>query len=239
MAAGSWGCGSDDREAWVRPTHMGAWEKEQLGWLSHIEEVAPALIQEVTLTPVISSEHVLKIPLEDGVPTDTNEYLLLEYRTQEGFDEDIPGSGVLIYHVDPTMPNNQLLWHEPNWYKVALLEADGNFSLQRNSAGGGNRGEPGDAWGVGGFGPLSHSTTPSSRLNSGDRSLVTIYDISVNDGVATITLSNSVVADATLLSGFLGTSATPLTAEQESYLDTYGNGNGQYDVGDLRAYLKR
>jgi len=239
MAAGSWGCGTENREAWVRPTHMGAWEKTQLGWLSDIEEVEPALIQEITLTPVISSEHVLKIPLEDGVPADTNEYLLIEYRAQEGFDEDIPASGVLVYHVDPTMPNNQLLWHEPNWYQVELLEADGNFSLQRNFAGGGNRGEAGDAWGVGGNGPLAHSTIPSSNLNSGAATSVIIHDISVQDGVATITISTAAVAHASLLTAFLGTSTTPLTAEEEGFLDTYGNNNGQYDVGDLRAYLKR
>ena len=92
MAAGAWGCGADDRVNWVRPTHMGAWEKSQLGWLSEIEEVGSALIQEYTLTPVLSSEHVLKIPLEAGELADTNEYLLLEYRVKDGFDVDIPAS---------------------------------------------------------------------------------------------------------------------------------------------------
>ncbi len=239
MAAGAWGCGTDDRDAWLRPTHMGAWEKEQLGWLTQIEQVEPVLIQELTISPVLESEHVLKLMLEDGAQSDTNEYLLIEYRTQEGFDVDIPAAGVLIYHVDPTMPNNQLLRHEPNWYKVALLEADGNGTLQRNFAEGGNRGEPGDAWGASGTGQLSYSTTPSSRLNSGAASPVTIYEITVAGGAASITLSTTRVADATLMHAFLGTTATPLTAEEEDYLDSYGNNNGQYDVGDLRAYLRR
>jgi M6 family metalloprotease-like protein len=239
MAAGSWGCGTENREAWVRPTHMGAWEKEWLGWLTEVEEVEPTLIQEYTLTPVISSEHVLKILLEDGVQADTNEYLLVEYRTQDGFDEDIPASGVLIYHVDPTMPHNQLLWHEPQWYKVSLLEADGNNTLQRNFAGGGNRGEAGDAWGVTESGRIAYSTVPSSRLNSGAVSPVTVHAITVAGGEAHITLSTAVVADASLVHAFLGTTATPLSTEEEEYLDAYGNDNGQYDVGDLRAYLRR
>jgi hypothetical protein len=38
---------------------------------------------------------------------------------------------------------------------------------------------------------------------------------------------------------FLATGAVPLTADERQYLDRFGNGNGQYDVGDLRAYLKR
>jgi immune inhibitor A len=239
MAAGSWGCGADDRVSWVRPTHMGAWEKIQLGWLSEVEEVQPAIIREYTLTPVLSSEHVLRVPLEDGDLADTNEYLLLEYRVKDGFDADIPASGVLIYHVDPTMPNNQLLWHEPHWYKVSLLEADGNSSLQRNFAGGGNRGEAGDVWGASGSGPISYSTTPSSRLNSGAASPVTIHEIILVNGEAHITMSTAVVANASLVNVFLGTTATPLSTQEQEYLDAYGNNNGQYDVGDLRAYLRR
>ena len=158
---------------------------------------------------------------------------------KEGFDQDLPSSGVLVYHVDPTKTHNQLLWSEPNWYMVSLLEADGNSSLQRNFAGGGNRGEAGDAWGVSGPGALSYSTTPSTRLNSGAASPVTIYEITIVDGEAHITLSTARVADASLVHTFLGTTAPPLTAEEEEYLDAYGNNNGQYDVVDLRAYLRR
>ncbi len=239
MAAGAWGCGTENREGWVRPTHMGAWEKDRLGWLTEVVEVEPALIQEFTLTPIQSSERALKVPLEHGVVTDSNEYLLIEYRTQEGFDEDIPASGVLVYHVDPTMWGNQLLRNEPNWYKVALLEADGNGTLQRNFAGGGNRGEPGDAWGVNGPGQLSYSTIPSTRLNSGAASTVTIHEIAIVDGEAHITLSTAAVAASSLTYSFFSGQGVPLTAEEEEYLDSYGNNNGQYDVGDLRAYLKR
>jgi hypothetical protein len=68
---------------------------------------------------------------------------------------------------------------------------------------------------------------------------VTIYDISLDGGRAQVTLSTSVVATASLLQSLLGSSATPLTAQEREYLDSHGNGNGQYDVGDLRAYMKR
>lgn len=239
MAAGAWGCGSDDRVAWVRPTHMGAWEKEQLGWLSEIEEVGTVLLREFSLAPVISSEHVLKIPLETGELPDTNEYLLMEYRAKQGFDSDLPSSGVLIYHVDPTVPHNQLLWNNPKWYRVALLEADSNSSLQRSFREGGNRGEAGDAWGALGPGSLSSSTNPSSRLNSSSTSPVTIHEIRLSGGEAYITVSSTVVAASSLTQAFLGSSDTPLTDAEEQYLDSIGNDNGRYDVGDLRAYLGR
>ena len=239
MAAGSWGCGTSDREAWVRPTHMGAWEKTQLGWLSELEEAQPALLRQYTLTPVLSSEQALKIPLEAGEQADTNEYLLIEYRVKEGFDQDLPASGVLVYHVDPTKTHNQLLWSEPQWYMVSLLEADGNSSLQRSFQEGGNRGEAGDAWGVVAPGRISSSTIPSTRLNSGDESPVTIHEISIVEGVASITVSSRIITTANLLQTFFTDLATPLTSEEEEYLDAFGNNNGQYDVGDLRAYLRR
>jgi hypothetical protein len=37
---------------------------------------------------------------------------------------------------------------------------------------------------------------------------------------------------------FLGIGAT-LTPRERDYLDRYGNDNGQFDVGDLRAFVQR
>ncbi|MFC1661977.1 M6 family metalloprotease domain-containing protein [Gemmatimonadota bacterium] len=239
MAAGSWGCGTSNRVAWVRPTHLGAWEKERLGWLSGIEEVGIGLDHVFTLEPVRASEQVLKIPLQRDVPADSAEYLLIEYRTREGFDADIPASGVLVYHVSPRIGGNQPCDTCPQVYRVGLLEADGNNSLRLNFLQGGNRGEPGDAWGVSGPGRLTNSTHPSTRLNSGAPSAVTIYEVSVDGGAAHLTLSSGIVATSRLVQSFLGTSAVPLTSQEEEYLDSHGNWNGQYDVGDLRAYLRR
>ena len=54
-----------------------------------------------------------------------------------------------------------------------------------------------------------------------------------------MTLSTRAVPDASLLQEFLGDLSTPLTSQERAYLDGQGNQNGQYDVGDLRAYIKR
>ena len=107
MAAGAWGCGTEHREEWLRPTHPGAWEKQQLGWLAQVEEVGEGLELEFTLDPVLTSERVLKVPLERGDLADTNEYLLAEYRTKQGFDLDLPASGVLVTHIDTQIRGNQ------------------------------------------------------------------------------------------------------------------------------------
>ena len=122
---------------------------------------------------------------------------------------------------------------------MALLEADGDNSLRLNFQQGGNRGEAGDAWGVTGPGSLTNNTYPSTRLHSGAASPVTIYDISLQGGMAYITLSSAAVSVSSLIQTFLDTSALPLTVEEREYLDSHGNQNGQYDVGDLRAYWYR
>ncbi|MCJ7629334.1 MAG: M6 family metalloprotease domain-containing protein, partial [Longimicrobiales bacterium] len=239
MAAGAWGCGTSNREAWVRPTHMGAWEKAQLGWLSRVELVGRVLDQEFVLEAVQSSEQALRIPLETGFPSTPGEYLLIEYRTREGFDRDLPGSGVLVYHVDPKLKTNQPCDTCPQRYMVELLEADGNNSLRLNFLQGGNRGEAGDAWGVAGRGRLTNNSYPTTRLSSGSSSPVTIYDISTENGVARIRLSSVELPRSRLAQPFLGSSGSGLSPEEIEYLDLHGNGNGWYDIGDLRAYLKR
>jgi M6 family metalloprotease-like protein len=239
MAAGSWGCGTSNRESWVRPTHMGAWERSRLGWLAGLDEAGAVLGQEYLLEPMLTARRALRIPLETGTASDTNEYLMVEYRTKDGFDQDIPASGVLVYHVDPQIPGNWPCAECPQAYRVALLEADGNGSLQRTFPQGGNRGEPGDAWAVTGPGYLTNNTTPSTRLTFGGRTSVRIEEITVQNGIAHVTVSTVALETARLAQQFVWSAALPLTPTEREYLDRYGNRNGQYDVGDLRAYLKR
>lgn len=239
MAAGAWGCGSSDREDWARPTHMGAWEKIRLGWLSGVEVVGTVLDQTFLLEPVQAREQVLKIPLEIGYPPTQGEYLLVEYRTREGFDRDLPASGVLIYHVDPKIRTNNPCELCPQEYMVELLEADGNNTLRSSFLDGGSRGEAGDAWGVAGPGRLTARSYPSTRLTSGSPSPVTIYDISIQDGLAHISLSSFELPTSRLVRTFLGTAGAGLSPEEIEYLDSHGNRTGAYDVGDLRAYLRR
>jgi M6 family metalloprotease-like protein len=239
MAAGAWGCGTSNREAWVRPTHLGAWEKVVLGWAGSLETVPEVLDQEFVLEPVMDSEQILRIPLEPHLPAGQGEHLLVEFRTREGFDEGLPASGVLVYHVDPKIENNRPCDTCPQVYMVELLEADGNNSLRRSLLEGGNRGEAGDAWGTFGPGRLTNNTYPSTRLTSGASSPVTIYEISIGGDRATIRLSSAAVPRSRLGQSFLGTSGPALSSDEIAYLDGHGNQNGQYDVGDLRAYLNR
>jgi M6 family metalloprotease-like protein len=324
MAAGSWGCGPHraDREPFG-PSHMSARSKQRLGWLDFVD-IGEVRDQEVVLAPVQESGEALRLPLDEG----GNEFLLLEYRTPTGFDAQLPAEGVMVYHQDfegtlrPEPESN-----EP--YFLSVVEQDDNRGLVRNTFEGGNRGEAGDAWGVGGADrKLNGITTPSTDTNDGLASSVTIHSMVVQDGQARIRLSTArtpelirpsepfsvmqvtdferririgggympyqleasvpdgvaarveddevvvegavttpgpfelalritdarmatsarlfvpltagewLVGEDRLLQSFLRSDVQPLTPGELTYLDYVGNGNGIYDVGDLRAWLR-
>lgn len=235
MAGGAWGCGPvGGGGAWPRPSHMGAWEKKQLGWLNRIVQVPVAELTIVDLEPVQTSGEILELPMTG------NERLLLEFRDRIGFDRDLPAAGVLAYRINDTIPFRPCAGCLP-LYRVMLLEADGDSSLVKTAPQGGSRGEPGDAYGALGPGVLTSLSEPSTRRNGGlgAESGLNIYEITVGAGAAQVVLSTSTISLARLLSPLLLDGANPLLVAEEKFLDELNNRNGRYDVGDLRAYLQR
>ncbi|HYR11894.1 MAG TPA: M6 family metalloprotease domain-containing protein [Longimicrobium sp.] len=226
MAAGSWGCGDGARLGKVdTPSHMGAYEKQQLGWID--EAVAGVGSSTFTLPPVQASGKSLRIPLRGA-----EEYLLLEYRPNTGFDRELPVGGVLMYHVDlsrPVLPCATC----PREYRVGLVEADGNGALVRTASEGGNRGEAGDVFT--GTRTLTDATVPSLRLNSGQPSNLTLT-ITVENGQARVQVLRRVVSQEQVLAPYLGGAA--LTVEEQVAVDALGNANGQFDLGDVRRFLR-
>ncbi|MGD8699241.1 MAG: M6 family metalloprotease domain-containing protein [Gemmatimonadales bacterium] len=236
MAAGAWGCGAVDqpRADWKRPTHMGAWEKKRLGWLDQIDQLGATELTEYTLPAVQTSGRILELPLGHA------ERLLIEYRDRIGFDADLPAAGVLVHRVNDTIP-----WRPcadcPPIYQVMLLEADGDSALVETHPQGGDRGAPGDAYGALGVGALTSLTQPSSRRNAGlgDESGVNIYEVELGTGGARLLISTGPISLPRLLGPLLQDSGNPLTEAEQGFLDQLNNGNGRYDVGDVRAYLHR
>lgn len=141
MAYGSWGGeGADHPEL---PSHMSAWSKEYLGW------IRPRVIEEdrkdVTLAPVHSGD-AIKIDYTDAADPADQKYLLLEYRTQDGFDKSIAASGLLVSEINNVkvsgeLPNNAVN-NSPFDMGVNVIEADGERKLDRNDS----RGDDGDVF---------------------------------------------------------------------------------------------
>ncbi|MBI5868758.1 MAG: M6 family metalloprotease domain-containing protein [candidate division Zixibacteria bacterium] len=173
------------------PAHPDAWSKIKLGFIT---PAAPATIPNTNLTNVSipqaeTSPTVYKLWTGGFIPA-TNQYFLVENRQKTGFDEYLPGQGLLIYHVDPTMGTNRYQWIENqspwsgNHYLVALEQADGFFNLEYNTA---NYGDGGDVYysDSAGFDGLSY---PSSRGYNGNPSQVAVWNISAPDSIMTANL---------------------------------------------------
>lgn len=164
MAAGSWTYLSRQGD---RPSHLDPWSKYKLGW------VAPQKVTSAqagfSFAPVETTAAVVQL-LEGSPASGTGEYFLLENRQQTGFDAGIPASGLVVWHIDESKANNTGEWYPTcgapctSHYKVALVQADGAYHLEREM----NRGDAGDPFpGTSGVTLLTADTVPSSRLYSG------------------------------------------------------------------------
>ncbi|MBM4248355.1 MAG: M6 family metalloprotease domain-containing protein [Euryarchaeota archaeon] len=107
MATGAWADGGNT------PVHLSAWCKSRLGWL------APELLTDARAN--------ISIPrIEDGPVAyrldirPPREYFLIENRQKTGWDRHLPGSGLLIWHIDEGVPDNDDQSHR----LVDLEEAD-------------------------------------------------------------------------------------------------------------------
>lgn len=324
MAAGSWGCGPVvDERAPFGPTHMLGYSKERLGWLEYTE-VDEVWNETFVLRPAEVDGRVLRVQLDEV----GDEFLIAEYRGLVGFDHQLPAAGVLLYKHD----ENAALRPAPTSddpYFLTMLERDADASLRRMAAEGGSRGEPGDAWGVGGASSrLTAEDPPYLRLADGGWTSVQVHEVYAEGDSARIVISTgrtprliqpeapfeverirtftrgvriaggygpyeplgdlpegfslSVDRDAVVLIGSVrdatprsyevavvdarGSASPPVTIEvagtgpwsvelgnllqrflqagdplspgEASYLDSVGNDNGRYDVGDLRKWLR-
>ena len=154
MATGGWGGDNTHPET---PTHMSAWAKEYLGWT-----VSTNLTENVKNLQVKSSADgngVYRIDISD------DEYYILDFRNQRGFDTSLMGEGLLIWKIKnsvivPGMANNSVNAKNEN-RGVVIIQADGSNEL--DNADDGIRGGPGDLYpGFSNKSVFDASTTPSS-----------------------------------------------------------------------------
>ncbi len=161
MAGGSWNGGGDI------PAHPSAWCKAQQGWASVINVTSAGAI---SIADVKTSRSIQRL-WKDGAGG--SEYFLLENRQRTGFDANLPGDGLLIWHIDDAQPGNT----DENHYKVALIQADGKRDLELN----GNRGDNGDSYpGSSGNTSFTATSTPNSKSYAGQNTCVSVSAISAS-----------------------------------------------------------
>ncbi|MBA8792418.1 immune inhibitor A [Friedmanniella endophytica] len=161
MAGGSWNGGGDV------PAHPSAWCKANQGWAS----VTNVTTNGTITVPAIETGHTMFRLWQNGASG--SEYFLLENRQQTGYDADLPGSGLLLWHVDENQPGNT----DENHYKVGLLQADGRRDLELDH----NRGDAGDPFpGSANTTAVNDSTSPNTRSYAGASTSVTVSHISAS-----------------------------------------------------------
>jgi M6 family metalloprotease-like protein len=160
LMANSWG-GDGSQQP---PPLMSAWSKIALGWLDPNELFVPG---HYTLGDSLNSNQVYKVT--DSFPA--GEYLLIENRRRKDPNsavvDNIPvsGDGMVIYHIDDSTGYNiegypgQSGWPDNgNHYRVAVLQADGDYNLEK----GNNRGDSGDAYRESFISLIGPATVPST-----------------------------------------------------------------------------
>ncbi len=146
-------------------SHMSAWCKSELGWITPVEVIENGTISigQVETDPV-----AYKI-WEDGYRM--SRYFLLENRQQTGFDQNLRGSGLLIYHVDEYKLSNNDESHK----LVDLEEADGRNELDSKIS----SGDAGDPFPGSSYNRIfDDNSNPDSRDYTGHSSGIAVRNIS-------------------------------------------------------------
>ena len=193
MAAGSWNGNVGDT-----PAHFDPWSKACLTWLTPTK--VTAVLQNQSIPH--ASGHQAAYQFLDGQPGVSGEYFLVENRYKRDFDAGLPGSGLLVWHVDEAQLTNNNEWYPgcttcTGHYKLAMLQADNLWQLEHGT----NRGDTGDPFpGTLNRTSIDGLTSPSSALNASKQkySWVSISNISAAGETMTATLTPpSFVTDRT------------------------------------------
>jgi immune inhibitor A len=158
MAGGSWNGDGDV------PAHPSAWCKSTQGWVTVINQTTNGIIE---IPEVKDTATVFRFWKDGEVGT---EYFLAENRLRDRFDADLPGGGLLVYHVDDSMEDNSNGLHD----RVGMARADGRRSLEWA----GERGDAGDPYpGTSANRALDATSSPSSQSFAGSPTCVSIREI--------------------------------------------------------------
>jgi M6 family metalloprotease-like protein len=257
---GEWGLmGSGSFASPTSPSRMEVWSLNELGWVT-LAPLTSAGTYSFGAAPV--SDTAFYVRAQGANPR--GEYFLVENRQASQADTALirlhcarsgnpPGcrGGLLIYHVDSVQVANNG-FRASNAVNVGPIhgveveEADGLRQLWCE-ANGCNRGDAGDLYpGTSGNTAFSYNTNPAAMKNL-DGSVAGVSVDSIRQLVAGgamafrlrfgVGYAGTFFNPADVVAQLLGPTA-PLTPAQLQSLDTNGNNNGSFDVGDFLAFVK-
>jgi len=151
MGFGSW-LGSPPGTS---PAHPIGWCKMKLGWITPLELTSSNKNIEVHQIETETYQSLYKLPIS------STEYFLIENRQKTGYDSYLPGSGILIWHIDDSKTSNDN--EMDRW--VDLEEAHGGIQ-NLDIAGDNNWGDPEDAFYLRAT-AFTETTDPNSKSKAG------------------------------------------------------------------------
>jgi M6 family metalloprotease-like protein len=162
-----YGCMADENN----PTHPNMYLKYRAGWVNPVE---------------LLNGHSYRLPA-DGTSCfihrrNEHEYFLLEHRHSSGRDATLPGSGLLIWHVDEWGSNEHQQMTSEHHYECSLVQADGAYDLELGQ--GIFYGDANDVFHPQGVDQFGYQQYPSASWWDGTDSGLRLYDINiVNDEI--------------------------------------------------------
>lgn len=147
---------------------------EPCAYLKYISRFSNTTTLEVYQTGLIATAGINQIYKFEN-ENNPDEYFLVENRYRGNRDNNLPDSGLALWHIDANGHNNQEQMTYSLHYKVALVQADGNFDLENDT----NNGDTTDLWKSPDFtvcGP--YYNTLQTRWWDGSQSEFAIHDVS-------------------------------------------------------------
>lgn len=168
MASGSWGT-----DYGITPSHLDAWSKIQFGWMDTMTNQ----VGSISLNCVENYNTALIY-----TTSDPNEYFIIENRQKIGFDAYLPGSGLLIWHINDNVDQ----YSNINCHTVSLVQADGLNDLEKKT----NDGDSGDPYpGTTNNRSFGTSTIPNSLLCN--NSILNILIDSISNSTCTMSFNST------------------------------------------------
>ncbi|MFH1687144.1 MAG: M6 family metalloprotease domain-containing protein [bacterium] len=178
MALGTW---LGPRNMGGSPAHLCAWSKTKIGILDPTNPTHN--LSAVTIENV--EENAVAYRLWQA-GADSQEYFLIENRQKVGYDAYLPGSGLLIWHIDESRSGNYNEWYpdqDPSQHAlVALEQADGYYRMEQRSDAG-NSADP----------------FPGATNNTSFNALSSPSSDSYTDGVSFVAVDNIAAASGIIM----------------------------------------
>ena len=158
------------------PPLYSSYERYALGWIEPTV-LDPSETKKETLNPLADENKAFLVP----VPQKDSEYFLLENRQQKGWDEYLPGHGMIVWHIDENkdawMKNavNNALSNPAGHKCIDIMKADGMATRDT---------EDGDAFP--GTGNINHG----SFLSWANKKIFNMTDISEDGDLLAFTVGD-------------------------------------------------